>query len=49
MNPGSDKQQLDSQLQALFGRDARSDSPLTQTGTGASLHGINLCQTLNPQ
>jgi alpha-ketoglutarate-dependent taurine dioxygenase len=49
MNPGSDKQQLDSQLQALFGRDARSDSPLTQTGTGARLHGINLCQTLNPQ
>ena len=47
MNPGSEKQQLDRQLQALFGADARADHPLTQNGTGARLHGIDLCLPLN--
>ena len=42
-----DAQQLAEGLQALFGHDARSETPLAQSGAGVRLTGIDLCHPLH--
>ena len=46
MNDGTNNQQLDQRLQALFGEGAHSETPLAESGAGVRFTGIDLCQPL---
>ena len=47
MSQAMESQRLEQRLRAEFGAGARSESPLTATGTGMRLTGIDLSQPLN--
>ena len=47
MNDGTKNQQLERRLQVLYGVDAHSESPLTQSGAGVRFTGIDLCRLLS--
>ena len=47
MNDGTKNQQLERRLQVLFGVDAHSENPLTQSGAGVRFTGIELCRQLS--
>ncbi len=47
MNNGTKNQQLERRLQVLFGVDAHSENPLTQSGAGVRFTGIDLCCQLS--
>jgi alpha-ketoglutarate-dependent taurine dioxygenase len=47
MSDGTNNQELERRLPALFGSDAYSETPLAQCGTGVRFIGIDLCRTLS--
>ncbi len=47
MNDGTNNQQLERRLQVLYGVDAHSESPLTQSGAGVRFTGIDLSRLLS--
>jgi len=49
MSQGMGQQQLDEQLQVLFGAAARSEGPLAKSGAGRRFIGVDLCRPLNPE
>lgn len=49
MNNGINAQQLEGQLQSLFGIQASCETPLAESGAGIRFRGIDLCNSLNKQ
>ncbi len=49
MNHGTENQQLDQRLKALFGLNAHSESPLAQSRGGVRFTGIDLCRPLSEE
>ena len=49
MSDATEQQRLNGRLQELFGADARSETPLAQSGAGLRLTGVDLCRPLSEQ